>query len=324
MLNQELIAQSPNFVALLARAKRIALFPSTVLLEGETGVGKEVVANWIHRNSERASFPFIKINCGAIPETLLESELFGYEKGAFTGAKTDGNPGLFELADKGTLLLDEIGELSLAMQVKLLRVLHDREIRRVGGSWSRTIDVRVIASTNKNLRSMVDQQLFREDLYYRLNVVYLYVPPLRERKEDILPLLNHYLHEITEEFRINRRFCNEALGLLLNHNYPGNVRELRNLVEGLCVASELELISKDEVLNRLQQGLSSSENSPVYKSESGNLQSKLEATEKIIIKEALETSSSIRSAAKFLEISHATLLRRMQKYDLKPYRLTID
>ncbi|HVJ49817.1 sigma-54 interaction domain-containing protein [Desulfitobacterium sp.] len=313
MLDQEIVAQSQEFVALLARAQRIALFPSTVLLEGETGAGKEVVANWIYRHSPRASFPFIKINCGAIPETLLESELFGYEKGAFTGAKNDGNPGLFELADKGTLLLDEVGELSLAMQVKLLRVLHDREIRRVGGSWSRTIDVRVIASTNKNLQSMVEQRLFREDLYYRLNVAYLYVPPLRERREDILPLLNHYLQEITEEFKISRRFSDEAIGLILNHNYPGNVRELRNLVEGLCVSAESELITLDYVVKRL--GPSSS--CPLTNLASSTLQAQLDTTEKAAIQQALQKSPSIRQAAKILGISHATLLRHMQKFGLK-------
>lgn len=313
MLDQEIIAQSQEFASLLDRAQRIALFPSTVLLEGETGAGKEVVANWIYRHSPRASYPFIKINCGAIPETLLESELFGYEKGAFTGAKNEGNPGLFELADKGTLLLDEVGELSLAMQVKLLRVLHDREIRRVGGSWSRTVDVRVIACTNKNLQTMVEQHLFREDLFYRLNVAYLYVPPLRERREDILPLLNHFLKEIMEEFKINRRFSNEALNFILNYNYPGNVRELRNLVEGLCVSAESELITLDSVVNRLRP----SSCGPLTDHVSSNLQAQLDNTEKTLIQQALLKSPSIRQAAKILGISHATLLRRMQKYDLK-------
>lgn len=309
----QIVVQSNKFATLLERAKRIAQFPSTVLLEGETGSGKEVIANWIYRHSPRASLPFIKINCGAIPETLLESELFGYEKGAFTGAKNEGNPGLFELADKGTLLLDEVGELPLAMQVKLLRVLNDREIRRVGGSWSRTINVRVIASTNKNLQTMVEQRLFREDLYYRLNVAYLYVPPLRERREDILPLLNHYLQEICEEYQIIRRFSNEAIGLILSHDYPGNVRELHNLIEGLCVSAESELITPDYTLSRLQPEAYRPITTPLE----SNLQVLLDATEKKAIQQALHKSPSIRQAAKSLGIGHATLLRRMQKYSLK-------
>jgi len=308
MLNQQVVWSSPMFQSVLDRAHRIARFPSTVLIEGETGVGKEVVANWIHRHSSRAHLPFIKINCGAIPETLLESELFGYEKGAFTGAKNEGNPGLFELADKGTLLLDEVGELSPAMQVKLLRVLHDREVRRVGGSWSKTIDVRVIASTNKNLKEMVEKRLFRADLYYRLNVAYLYVPPLRERREDILPLLDHYLALISEEYQITRRFDNDTLALLLNHDYPGNIRELRNWVESLCVTAETELITPDLLLNQMLS---------FRPQPATTLQDQLEATEKRAISRALEEHQSIRRAAKALGISHPTLLRRMQKYGLK-------
>ncbi|KLU61992.1 Nif-specific regulatory protein [Peptococcaceae bacterium CEB3] len=312
-MNQEVVAHSPQFLDLLVRAERIAQFPSTVLLEGETGTGKEIVANWIHDHSPRASLPFIKINCGAIAETLLESELFGYERGAFTGAKNEGNPGIFELADKGTLLLDEVGELSPAMQVKLLRVLQDRQIRRVGGSWSRTIDVRVIANTNKNLQAMVEQRLFREDLYFRLNVAYIYVSPLRERREDILPLLHHFLKEVTEEYQIIRRFGNEAYDLLVNYSYPGNVRELRNLVEGLSVSAESELITAENVRQRLHPG---STNQQPYAEES-KLRTQLDTTEATAIRQALQESQGVRQAARLLGISHTTLLRRMQKYGLR-------
>lgn len=312
MLNQSVICESPQMQAVLDRAERIARFPSTILLEGETGTGKEVVANWICQHSPRSSFPFIKINCGAIPETLLESELFGYEKGAFTGARNEGNPGLFELADKGTLLLDEVGELSPAMQVKLLRVLNDREVRRVGGSWSRIVDVRVIASTNKNLQSMVEKQLFREDLYYRLNVAYLYIPPLRERREDILPLLNHYLTRICEEYQIMRRFTPEAMTILLNHTYRGNIRELRNFVEGLCVSVETERITHDDVRIHLRINESPS---------SCTLQAQLDAVEKVAITKAMTVAQSVRQAAKYLGISHSTLLRRLQKYGITSEKL---
>lgn len=305
-MDNGIIMNSSSMQDLLDRAKRVAAFPSTVLIEGETGTGKEVVAGWIHQQSPRQNRPFIKINCGAIPENLLESELFGYERGAFTGAKSEGNPGLFELAHEGTLLLDEIGELSLPLQVKLLRVLQDREIRRIGGSWSKSIDVRVIASTNQDLQKMVEEGRFREDLYYRLRVVHLHVPPLRERREDILPLLHHYLEQICEEFRITRRFTSETLEVLMNHEYPGNVRELRNLVEGLCVTVEKDWITVESLPGFLCKG----------QQNRVSLQAQLDDTERKAILQALQKEASIRKAAKYLQISHATLLRKMQKHGL--------
>ena len=307
---------SSVMLELFERTKRIAQFPSTVLIEGETGVGKEVFATLLHQNSPRTDRPFIKINCGAIPETLLESELFGYERGAFTGAKNEGSPGLFELADKGTLLLDEVGELSPSMQVKLLRVLQEREIRRVGGSWSKTIDVRVIASTNCDLKQLVNEHVFREDLYYRLNVARLYIPPLREHREDIGPLLDYYLDKICNEFQITRFFEDEARSLLLNHHYPGNIRELRNLIEGLCVTSEAEIISSNSVKVFLHSQRETN------RFETHSLQDRLDQLEKTIILEALQSEVSIRKAAKLLDISHATLLRKMKKYKIQaPERL---
>lgn len=310
MKKTSVIMKSSIMLELFERTKRIAQFPSTVLIEGETGVGKEVFATILQQNSPRADMPFIKINCGAIPETLLESELFGYERGAFTGAKNEGSPGIFELADKGTLLLDEIGELSPSMQVKLLRVLQEREIRRVGGSWSKTIDVRVIASTNRDLRHLVNEQKFREDLYYRFNVARLYIPPLREHREDIGPLLDYYLDKICDEFQIDRWFHDEAKGLLLSHHYPGNIRELRNLIEGLCVTSEGDIITS----NYVKLFLEPEENTD--DSEADSLQNRLERFEKTIILEALQKEASIRKAAKLLDISHATLLRKMSKYEI--------
>ncbi|GAX90062.1 sigma-54 interaction domain-containing protein [Effusibacillus lacus] len=305
-MDNQVIVKSSAMQTLFHQAKRIASFPSTVLIEGETGSGKEVVAELIHQQSPRSNMPFIKINCGAIPESLLESELFGYERGAFTGAKREGNPGLFELADKGTLLLDEIGELPFPLQAKLLRVLQEREIRRVGGSWSKPVDVRIIASTNQNLHKMVEQGRFREDLYYRLHVAYIFVPPLRKRREDILPLLEYYLEKICREFQIVRRFTSETLELLLNHSYPGNVRELRNLVEGLCVSTEGEWITPDVL--------------PAYLHKQheypDSLQAQIDETERRVIQQALQKQGSVRKAAKMLQISHATLLRKMQKHGI--------
>lgn len=318
MEKTSVIMNSSIMLELFERTKRIAQFPSTVLLEGETGVGKEVFATLLHQNSPREDMPFIKINCGAIPEALLESELFGYERGAFTGAKNEGNPGLFELADKGTLLLDEVGELSPSLQVKLLRVLQEREIRRVGGSWSKTIDVRVIASTNRDLKQLVKEHVFREDLYYRFNVARLYIPPLREHREDIGPLLDYYLDKICSEFRIIRRFDEGAKGLLLNHNYPGNTRELRNLIEGLCVTADDNIISGNSVKLLL-------DSQTTHNVEDNSLQDRLDRFEKAIILEALQKEASIRKAAKLLDISHATLLRKMHKYEVQaPERLLTD
>jgi len=209
--------------------------PTTVLICGETGVGKEVIANLIHKSSPRANMPFIKINCGAIPESLLESELFGYERGAFTGANREGSPGLFESAHKGSLLLDEIGELSHTLQVKLLRVLQEREIRRIGGSWSKAIDVRIIASTNKNLWDAVNKGSFRMDLFYRLNLLTIKIPPLRERRDDILPLLEYFLQQLSIDYKCKKKFDKNSLSIIKNHNFYGNVRELRNIVEAAYI-----------------------------------------------------------------------------------------
>lgn len=288
-------------------ATRIAMYPTTVLIEGETGVGKEVMANWIHQNSQRANRTFVKINCGAIPEGLIESELFGYERGAFTGAKREGYVGLFEQADKGTLLLDEIGELSQSMQVKVLRVLQDREVRRIGGSWSKTIDVRIIASTNMNLKEMVEKGKFRNDLYYRLNVAHILIPPLRERRDDIEPLLNYYLDLYCAEFGINRRFNNETLRTLKNYDYYGNVRELRNIVESAFITAVGDEIAPADL--------------PSYLNEDGRKNNKslaevAEEAERMAIKKALSSEKSIRKAAGSLQVSNATLLRKMKKYGL--------
>lgn len=324
-MNDPVIMESPVMQSIFAQARRIAAFPSTVLIEGETGVGKEVIAEWVHQHSPRSQMPFVKINCGAIPETLLESELFGYERGAFTGAKREGNPGLFELADNGTLLLDEIGELSVSMQVKLLRVLQEREIRRIGGSWSKSVDVRIIASTNQNIRQLVEQNRFREDLYYRLRVAHLYIAPLRERREDIRPLLEHYLERIGQEFQLEKRFSPDTLELLLHYEYPGNVRELRNLVEGLCISSEGEWIEPEDLPVHVKQADATIDATPVVQinGERGNiawderpLQEQLDVLERQILTQALQQAGSVRKAAKALQISHATLLRKMQKHGI--------
>ena len=218
---------------------RIAAVNTTVLILGESGVGKGLIARFIHENSLRNKGPFIKINCGSIPESLLESELFGYETGAFTGAKREGKPGLVELAHKGTLLLDEIADLPLNLQVKLLQVIQERELTRIGGTKPIRIDIRIIASTNKDIRKMVKQGEFREDLYYRLNVIPITIPPLRERKEDIELLIDFFISHYNKKHNKSISLQEDVIEALLQYCWPGNVRELENLMERLVVTSEM-------------------------------------------------------------------------------------
>jgi DNA-binding NtrC family response regulator len=229
-----IVARSPKMQEVLATVERVAPTNSTVLLGGESGVGKDLIARAIHEKSRRASGPFVKINSTAIPENLLESELFGYEKGAFTGAVTS-KPGKFEMADKGTLFLDEIGDVPPATQVKLLRVLQEREFERLGGTRTVKVDVRLVAATNRDLRAALEDGTFREDLYYRLNVVPIDIPPLRERKEDIPDLANLFLARFSKDSgRPLRGITPAAMQLLASHYWPGNVRELQNVMERAC------------------------------------------------------------------------------------------
>jgi DNA-binding NtrC family response regulator len=254
-----IIARSPKMQEVLATVERVAPTNSTVLLGGESGVGKDLIARVIHEKSRRASGPFVKINSTAIPENLLESELFGYERGAFTGATTS-KPGKFELADKGTLFLDEIGDVPAATQVKLLRVLQEREFERLGGTRTVKVDVRLLAATNRDLRAALEQGTFREDLYYRLNVVPIDIAPLRERKEDIPDLANLFLARFSKDSgREIRSLKPAAVQLLLGHYWPGNVRELQNVIERACALApgpDLDVvdIQLDSPRNRANAG----------------------------------------------------------------------
>ncbi len=249
--SRQIIARSPGMVQVLLQAVRVGGVDSTVLILGESGVGKGLVADLIHSHSRRAQGPLIRINCGAIPETLIESELFGYEKGAFTGAQT-AKPGYFELADGGTLFLDEVAELPSASQVKLLRFLEDGRISRLGATSSIAVNVRVMAATHRNLEKMVATEQFRLDLFYRLNVIPLTVPPLRERRDCLLPLLRHYISHFSTHIGVTRRLGRAALEALLVYEYPGNVRELMNLCERLVVMSETEVIGEGDLPTTLQ------------------------------------------------------------------------
>ncbi len=250
-----IVVKSPAMRRLFSEAADIAQTDGSVMLSGEPGVGKEVVARFIHRNSKRASKPFIPVNCAAIPKDLIESEFFGYEKGAFTGANREGKSGLFEFADGGTLFLDEIGELPIALQPKLLRVLDSGEVQRIGGKKIIKTDVRIISATNRDLIKMMKQNLFREDLYYRLNVIPIKIPPLRERREEIADMANRFLTEHNRKYGTQKQFAIQTIEVFNRYSWPGNVRELRNVVERMAT------VSKNNVLY-LEKGLGDEEVKP--------------------------------------------------------------
>ena len=252
LLPDTLVARDKHALEVIYQARKVAGFDTNVLIIGETGVGKEQYAKFIHDASHRKNGPFIRVNCGAITPTIIESELFGYEKGAFTGANSAGKQGLFEIADQGTIFLDEIGELPYEMQVKLLRVIQERELVRVGGTRPIKINVRILAATNRNLREMVQKNLFREDLYYRLNVVTIEVPALRERPDDIAPLIMHFMSELNDRYRMNKRVSREAYAMLRSYSWPGNIRELKNVLESAAVMSEGDILEREDFMLRYE------------------------------------------------------------------------
>lgn len=297
-----------NFVGRAAQAE------ATILISGDSGTGKEVLAKSIHKLSKRGERQFIKINCGAIPEALIESELFGYEGGSFTGARQKGKIGLFEMAEGGTLFLDEIGELPLQLQPKLLSALQDHQIYRVGGTIAIDLDVRIIAATNRDLKKMVLEGKFREDLYYRLNVVPVLIPPLRDRKEDILPLMFHFLDEFNKKYKLNKRYSSRVIELMVDYSWPGNVRELENLTERLVVTSPGEEISEEQLPEELKREL---ELNGTIISESTNLKEATEGLEKHLLKQALERFGTTRKAAAALGIAQPTVVRKARKYGLQ-------
>lgn len=300
------VLQSPAMQRVAELAVRVAKVSSTVLITGESGVGKEVVTRLIHNESPRAGGPFIKINCGALPRDLLESELFGYEGGAFTGAQRQGKHGLIELAGGGTLFLDEIGEVPLDLQVKLLTVLQDRAVTRVGGTRAIPVDVRVVAATNRDLKEMVAQRSFRSDLYYRLNVVPIHVPPLLERREDILPLIHHFTSEFCRQYGLERRITERVLRRLHHYHWPGNVRELRNVVERLVVMSPLPLIGPPD-LDGVLPADAGRAGGP------GTFRERLERFERTLVQEAIKVHGSTRSAAMALGISQSSVVRKLRR-----------
>ncbi|MBN2017334.1 MAG: sigma-54-dependent Fis family transcriptional regulator [Candidatus Cloacimonetes bacterium] len=312
-----IIGESEGIKEALALSRKVAKSNNTtVLIEGETGTGKEVIAKAIHYHSTRIGKPFISINCGAINKDLLESELFGYEKGAFTGGLKEGKKGKFELADEGTLLLDEISELAFPAQVQLLRVLEEREFYPVGGTEERKVDVRVIAATNKNLINLVNEGIFREDLYYRLNVVKILLPPLRDRKEDIIPLALFFMKNFNEKFgKKFQHLSKDAETILLNYHWPGNVRELRNVIERILLMEDDNVISL-EYLRFLNFDVTPpAEASPDFMISPSGID--LEDLNKQLIIQALELSGGNKTkAAQLLGISRATMIYRIGKYGI--------
>lgn len=309
----EVIFKSDQMYQAVSTALAVAPTDATVLITGESGTGKEVITNQIYQASKRFGKPFLKVNCAAIPDTLMESELFGYEPGAFTGASKSGKTGIFELANGGTLMLDEIGEMSVQMQTKLLRVLQNREITKIGGHKAIPVDVRIIAATNKNLLQCIEEHTFREDLYYRLNVVPIQLVPLRERKSDIEVLFYHFFEKYTKKYNKPIEIYSDALHLLENYNWPGNIRELENVTERLVVINQNNIIDKKTVA--LVLGIRDTD-SYAHPEDEYNLKASTIALEKHIIEKALATFHTKRKAATALGIDHSTLVKKCQRYGI--------
>ncbi|KTE93683.1 LOW QUALITY PROTEIN: PAS modulated Fis family sigma54 specific transcriptional regulator [Desulfitobacterium sp. LBE] len=308
---KKIITKNNDMQKKLDTAYHVARVDSTVLILGESGVGKELIAQLIHRASHRSEKPFIKINCGAIPANLLESEFFGYEAGSFTGALKEGKKGLFELADGGTLFLDEVGELPLEHQVKVLRAIQEKEILRVGGKKTIKLDIRIIAATNRDLEAMIREKAFREDLYYRLNVVPMTIPPLRQRKEDVIPIALELLARYNTAYGYQKWIHPEVMDCLLNYDWPGNIRELENTIERLVVTSMDDCITKD--------AMAEIKSIDVHPAPNGltSLKAFLEKEENRLLEEAYRLMGSTRKAAAVLGISQSSMVKKMKKYGIE-------
>jgi two-component system response regulator AtoC len=311
-----MIGRTPAMQEVFRLVERVAAFRSTVLISGESGTGKELVARAIHARSERRSQAFVAINCGAVPESLIESELFGHRRGAFTDAHQD-KRGLFEEAHRGTLFLDEIAELPLTLQVKLLRVLQEGEIRRVGDTKTTPVDVRIIAASLHDLGERVQQGLFREDLYFRLNVIHIKLPPLRQRREDLPALIQHFIQHQNKRLGTQLRGVSEAaMQMMLQYSWPGNIRELQNCIERGMVLSAGPLIDIDSLPDRVRE--SNDEIKQLLRTDELSIKKMTEAVERILIRRALEKTEGNRtSAAKLLELSHRALLYKIKEYGLE-------
>ncbi|MCO1602271.1 sigma-54 interaction domain-containing protein [Desulfosporosinus nitroreducens] len=319
--NELVTVRDPKMQSMLDALPRIGDSDATVLINGESGVGKGLIASLIHEHSSRSTKgKFIKVDCSAIPSSLMESELFGYEGGAFTGAKREGKPGLLDQANHGTAFMDEIGELPLFLQVKLLSVLQDHKILRVGGTTPRLMDIRFVCATNRDLEKMVDEGTFRKDLYYRLNVIPVGIPPLRERKEDIFVLTLSFLDKFCKKYHRNLSFVPEAMDCLYEYSWPGNVRELENVVERLVVLSQTGLIEKADLPEKIRQAsevvvltVPSSENNRKVIP----LKAAVAATERQWIERAFQQNKQLGPTAQALGIDISTLLRKCKRLGIR-------
>ena len=313
--DSEIIISSVQMERIMNTINRIADFDANVLILGDSGTGKTMLAKVIHKKSRRAEGSFIDINCAAIPENLLESELFGYEKGSFTGAGSSGKVGLIELADKGTLLLDEISEMPITLQAKLLKAIQDKTITRVGGTKPIKVDFRLIAASNRELEKYSDEGKFRKDLYYRLNVVNIQIPALADRKEDIIPMVNFFTEKFNKSYNIEKRFSPKAIEAMVRYPWPGNVRELSNVIERTIVTSEKSEISVDDLPKELVEDYRDTMKYPI--DNIGGLNEAVEQLERQMITEAYEKCGTTIGVAEYLKISQPTASRKIMKYIVK-------
>lgn len=313
-VSEDIVYRSRKMDTLITTALKVADMDVTVLIQGESGTGKEVVAKLIHKKSNRRNHRFVAVNCGAIPGNLLESELFGYVKGAFTGSSEEGKPGLFELADKGTLFLDEIGALPLNLQTKLLRAIHEKEIMRLGDNSKIKVDLRIIAATNVDLSEAVRREKFREDLYYRLNVIPIVIPPLRDRMIDVYPLTGFFLERFNKKYNSNKKLTEDAWASMMKYQWPGNVRELENIVERLVVTMDSDEINGNHI-NGMFHNLDFED---TFETQIGSdLKSRVEEYEKKLIKSQLQYYKRSQELADALGVNKSTLTRKMKRYRIK-------
>lgn len=320
---EELVYKSKCMKEVVDEAKRVALFDANVLITGETGTGKDLLAKFIHRHSRRAEESFVPINCAAIPEHLMESELFGYEYGAFSGASSKGKSGLLEVANNGTLFLDEVAELPLSLQAKLLRVLESKEIMRLGGTKIQRIDVRLICATNKNLRKLVHEGKFREDLYFRLNVVHIKIPPLRDRKEDIKILSDHFIRLLNQKYGTRKKLSERAIRVANDYEWPGNVRELKNVIERLVICSTKDVMEcrvdiRKDINNKTRANINLSEEETRPNPCKKTLKEiRRDSEREYIMKIMNQTNWKVSEASKILGIHRTVLWKKMKEYNIE-------
>lgn len=315
----DIVGRTPLINEAIAFAQKIAATDTVVSIRGESGTGKELFARAIHSASGRPG-PFVPINCAALPENLLEAELFGYEGGSFTGGKQRGKPGLFEMAGQGTVFLDEIAEMNLGSQAKILRTIQESVVRRIGGAEEIPVRCRVITATNRNLKAMVEDKSFRQDLYYRINVLPIHIPPLRERPEDIPLLVDHFLLDLAAGLGKGvKRLSPEAMDKLFSHGWPGNIRELKNVVERAAIISDDEEVDQGCVLfsHELESGFGAVDGYAPGRGNGHALKDQVETYEKRLIADALKSFGSVRATARALRISHTALLKKVHKYKIQ-------